>query len=338
MTPRRIVVDPSAPDPAALAPPAAALRAGRLVAFPTETVYGLGAAARDATAVAAVFAAKGRPADNPLIVHVADVDAAAAVVAALPPLARRLATRWWPGPLTLVLDADPALPSVTTGGLATVAVRVPGHPVALALLRAAGVPVAAPSANRSGRPSPTTADHVVADLGGAVDVVVDGGACPVGIESTVVDARGDVPVVLREGAVTREMLDAAGHSAPAGTAANDAASPGTRHRHYAPRCAVALAATGDGPQRAAALAAQGLSIGLIGFAAGPPAVRTLAVVADAADLGRRLYDGLRAAEAAGVDVVVVEACPEEGIGRAVMDRLRRAASASPAGPRELSSD
>lgn len=301
---------------------AAVLRAGGLVAFPTETVYGLGADAWDAEATRRVFDAKGRPADNPLIVHVADHGGLAEVAAAVSPLARRLAARFWPGPLTVVVEAAADLPPVTTAGLATVGVRMPAHPAALALLRAAGVPVAAPSANRSGRPSPTTAAHVLDDLGGQVDVVLDGGQCEVGVESTVVDARGHAPVVLREGAVTREQLGVGA----GGGEADLAASPGTRHRHYAPRCRVEVAPAGLGPARASALAGGGVKVGLVAPGEAGPPVRQLARFADAAELGRLLYRALRAAEDAGVDVVVVEAVDPAGIGRAVMDRVRRAAA------------
>lgn len=300
------------------------LRTGRLVAFPTETVYGLGAAALDAAAVRRIFAAKGRPADNPLIVHVASLRELPALVTDLPPLARELAEAYWPGPLTLVLDASSRVPSVTRGGLPTVAVRIPAHPVALELLRAADVPVAAPSANRSGRPSPTTAQHVVDDLGDDVDAVLDGGPCPVGIESTVVDARGPVPVLLRAGAVTAEELGAV----PADEMALSA-SPGTRHRHYAPRCRVVVAAVGQGGRRAAALARAGERVGLLSSLPPPDGVTHLARVIDADQLGRELYRAFRAAEAAGLDVVVVDAVEEVGLGRAVMDRVRRAAAASP---------
>ena len=320
--PRVRSVDPAAPFSAALDEAAAVLRDGGLVAFPTETVYGLGADARSAAAVERIFSAKRRPGDNPLIVHVDSLEAAEGVAAWVSPLARELAKQWWPGPLTLVLEADPSLPDVTTGGQSTVAVRVPAHPVALALLRQARVPIAAPSANRSGRPSPTTAQHVIDDLGDDVDLVLDGGPCEVGVESTVVDARGDLPIVLREGAVTREQL---GHVA--GAAEEQlAASPGTRYRHYAPTCRVDLVPMGDGPARAAALVADGLRVGLIGTSQAPAPVLTVARVASAADLARRLYSALREAEEAHVDVVVVEAVPETGIGRAVMDRLRRAAT------------
>jgi L-threonylcarbamoyladenylate synthase len=302
---------------------AVVLRAGGLVAFPTETVYGLGSCAWDAEATQRVFDVKGRPADNPLIVHVADHDELATVAATVTPLARRLAARFWPGPLTVVVEAAANLPKVTTAGLATVGVRMPAHPAALALLRAAGVPIAAPSANRSGRPSPTTAAHVLHDLGDEVDVVLDGGPCEVGVESTVVDARGHAPVVLREGAVTREQL---GLSGADNGEADLAVSPGTRHRHYAPRCRVEIAPAGQGPTRATVLARSGAEVGLVAPDEADAPVRQLARFSNAAELGRLLYQALRAAEDTGVDVVVVEAVDTAGIGRAVMDRVRRAAA------------
>jgi L-threonylcarbamoyladenylate synthase len=298
------------------------LRGGGLVAFPTETVYGLGANALDPTAVERVFAAKGRPADNPLIVHVGELRGLEAVAADLAPLARDLAERFWPGPLTLVVAAADAVPRITTSGLSTVAVRMPDHPVALALLRAAAVPVAAPSANRSGRPSPTTAAHVANDLGDAVDLVLDGGPCRLGVESTVVDARGDAPVVLREGAVTREQLG----TAPEPSATQLAASPGTHHRHYAPACRVEVAPAGEAAALAAALAGGGQHVGLVARDPAPAGVLQIARFSDADELGRLLYAALRAAEDADVDTLVVEAVDEEGVGRAVMDRLRRAAA------------
>lgn len=310
-------------DPEGIREAAAVLRGGGLVAFPTETVYGLGSNAWDAEATRRVFDVKGRPADNPLIVHVADHGQLAAVAAIAPPLAQRLAAQFWPGPLTVVVDAVADLPLVTTGGLTTVGVRMPAHPAALALLGMAGVPVAAPSANRSGRPSPTTAAHVLDDLGGQVDVVLDGGPCQIGVESTVVDARGRAPVVLREGAVTREQL---GLGSASNGGADLAASPGTRHRHYAPRCRVEVAPVGQGLARAAALARSGVRVGLVAPGEARPPVRQLARFSNAADLGRLLYRALRAAEEAEVDLVVVEAVEPVGIGRAVMDRVRRAAA------------
>jgi L-threonylcarbamoyladenylate synthase len=312
-------VDPASDD-AVLDRAADVLRSGGLVAFPTETVYGLGAHAFDEDAVERVFAVKGRPGDNPLIVHLADAAQLPMVAAAVTPLATALAARWWPGPLTLVLDAHPALPPQTTAGLRTVAVRVPGHAVARALIERAGVPVAAPSANRSGRPSPTTAAHVVDDLGGEVDIVIDGGPCQIGVESTVVDARGARPVVLREGSVTREDLAIQREVG----AADLAASPGTRHRHYTPTCGVRIAPAGQGAEVAAAEAALGRRVGLVGSTPSPPGVLEIIRATDPEALAANLYDALRTAEGV-VDVLVVEAVPEVGIGRAVMDRLRRSA-------------
>ncbi len=240
------------------------------------------------------------------------------------PLARRLAARYWPGPLTLVLQAAPSVPAVTRGGLENVGVRVPDHPVALRLPRAAGVPVAAPSANRSGRPSPTTAQHVRADLGDAVDLIVDGGSCDLGIESTVVDARGAVPIVLREGMVTRELLGVSSASTPQAHAL--AASPGTRYRRYTPACRVQIAPPGQAAATARRLAQAGEHVGLVGTEPAPPGVTQIARIAGAAALATHLYGSLRAAETAGVDVLVIEAVPERGVGRAAMDRLRRAAT------------
>lgn len=313
-----------APDDEGLATAADALRSGRLVAIPTETVYGLGAHAFDADAVRRVFTVKGRPADNPTIVHLAGADELLRVVARTTPLGRELATRFWPGPLTLVLDAHPDLPRVTTGGLATVAVRVPDHPVAAELLRVAGMPVAAPSANRSGRPSPTSAQHVLAELGADVDLVVDGGVCQLGLESTVVDARGDRAVVLREGSVTRELLGDL--LEPGGRPADGRSSPGTRYRHYAPNCRLELLAPGTAPARASRLAEAGERVGYVGTAPAPAGTVGTLTFSDAAELARHLYAALRAAEDGRLDVLVVETVEEQGIGRAVMDRLRRAAA------------
>ncbi len=302
-----------------LAEPAAALARGELVAFPTETVYGLGADARSAAAVEAVFAAKGRPSDNPLIVHIADT-ADLPGVAEVTPLASDLAARFWPGPLTLVLQARPGLPGITTAGLDTVAVRVPAPIVARTLVDLAGTPVAAPSANTSGRPSPTTAAHVDEDLGDKVAWIIDGGPCRIGIESTVVDARGEVPVVLREGAVTREML---GQSA---SEDGSVRAPGTRHRHYQPRAAVLLAPPGRGLDVAAAAVRTHDRVGLVApvAGAGPDGVVVLARPADGEALANVLYAALRQADALGLPAVVVEGVADVGVGRAVMDRLRRA--------------
>mgnify|MGYP002780695115 CR=1 FL=1 len=240
----QLTIDADAIAPAALARAAERLRAGGLVAFPTETVYGLGAHAMDAAAVARIYATKGRPAHNPVIVHVADEAAARAITAGWPPIAAQLAARWWPGPLTLVLPRADGVPDIVTAGLAKVGVRVPAHPVALALLRAAALPIAAPSANRSDAVSPTTAAHVRESLGDAADVLLlDGGPCTVGIESTVLDVSGDVPVLLRPGGIARTAIERELGIAVrlAGEAARDDAprtSPGQLAKHYAPRARV----------------------------------------------------------------------------------------------------
>lgn len=325
-------------DDADLARAVQLLRDGGLVAIPTETVYGLAVRADDAEAVARLFAAKGRPADNPLIVHVADVDDVLLVARELPPLARTLLERLAPGPITVVLPARDDLPRGVTGGLDTVAVRIPDHPVARELLRRTGLPLAAPSANRSGRPSPTRAEHVVADLDGSIDAIVDGGATRVGLESTVVDARGTTWRVLREGGVDREDIAAALEGTsfteedPDGDA--EGRSPGTRHRHYAPSLPVHLARSGEGAALAAQLAADGgVDVGLVTLAASrpedtPPGVRVLAAPVDATGIAAALFTLLRDAEEQRVGALVVESVAAVGIGRAVMDRVRRAVEAS----------
>ena len=330
-------------SPADLGRAAALLRAGGLVAIPTETVYGLAVRADDPDAVARLFVAKGRPADNPLIVHVASVDDVVAVAREVTPLARELLARFAPGPLTVVLTARDDLPRAVTGGLDTVAVRVPDHAVALEVLRRSGIALAAPSANRSSRPSPTSAEHVLADLDGLIDAVVDGGATRVGLESTVVDARGPSWRLLREGGVTREALtDAFGPEdageGPAGMGVDtEVRSPGSRHRHYAPGLPVHLAHPGSGAALAEALAeslaggAVGPTVGLVTVGAESPAspgVVVLAAVRDADGLATELFALLRRAEEARLAAVVIETVDEAGIGRAVMDRLRRAAEAS----------
>ena len=298
---------------------AAVLRQGGLCAIPTETVYGLAARAADADAVARVFDAKGRPADNPLIVHLADasdVDAVAHVTA----VGRRVLDAFAPGPLTVVLPARPGLPPAVTAGLGTVAVRVPSAPLALAVLRGTG-PLVAPSANRSGRPSPTTWQAVADDLDGRVDAILQGPPTTVGLESTVVDATGDVPLVLRPGAVTLDALRALFPDARAVGADADAArrSPGTRHRHYAPRARVRLVESGHSlePTDDAAY---------VGLHEPPPGYAQATVCADVADYAHRLFDAFRRADAAGLARIDAETVPEAGLGVALMDRLRRASA------------
>ncbi len=311
-------------DADGLAAAVAALDAGRLIGLPTETVYGLAGDALSTEVVAAIFAAKSRPVDNPLIVHVAAPEELARLTPEVTPLARRLAATHWPGPLTLVVTAAVSVPAITRAGLSTVAVRVPAHPVATAVLERCRSPLAAPSANRSGRPSPTTAEHVLGEFGREVALVLDGGPCVIGVESTVVDARGTRPVILREGAVTREHLGVTAD----GSDAEPHRSPGTRYRHYAPRCRLALL-PGDGIEAALARAgAQERDLGVIVYRdhehAVPDEVTVVATFTDAADLARQLYAAFRAAEEAGVERLLVETVDEEGVGRAVMDRLRRA--------------
>ena len=333
-------IDASKPDPTLIREAADVLAAGGLVAFPTETVYGLGADALNAGAVDRVFEAKGRPADNPTIVHVSDPSALDDIVTVVSPTARMLITRLWPGPLTLVLPSAPSVPAVTRGGLPTVAVRMPSHPVALALIEAAARPVAAPSANRSGRPSPTTAQHVLADLGGAVDIILDAGPTPLGVESTVLDLTGGMPVLLRPGAVALETLESLlGHVAvaPPGVGSLLARSPGMRYRHYAPQAKVVLVEAPADPIAVALAAAvhrlwdRGLRVGVmvtVDAAADVPAgavVRVMGSRSEPAAIATNLFAQLRELDDAGLDAIVVEGIEERGLGRAVMDRLRRAA-------------
>lgn len=297
---------------------AAVLRRGGTVAFPTETVYGLGASALDAEAVAAVFRAKGRPADNPLIVHFGDAEAVG-TVADVTPLGARLLLAFAPGPLSLVLPSRGVLPEAVTAGLDTVAVRVPAHPTARALLQAVGLPVVAPSANRSGRPSPTTWEAALSDLDGLADAVLQGPPTDVGLESTVVDATGRTAVVLRPGAVSLEAIEAVAPGAsllpPLGADA-PARSPGLRHRHYAPTARVRLVErlTEADPGAAA-----------IGLAAPPAGYGLVEVVPDVETYARRLFAFFREADAAGLRRIDAQTVPEAGLGRALMDRLRRAA-------------
>jgi L-threonylcarbamoyladenylate synthase len=305
----------------AIAKAAALLKEGKLVAFPTETVYGLGGDASNGRAVAAIFAAKGRPRFNPLIVHLPDAGKVEAH-AEMTPLARLLADAFWPGPLTLVLQRrrNSSLSDLVSGGLDSVAVRVPDHPIAQALLRAADRPLAAPSANRSGRLSPTRAEHVRADFGDEVALILDGGPTAHGLESTVIDARGDKPVMLRPGAVTADTIEAV-LGAPlrrASASTNRPNSPGQLASHYAPRARLRLnaahAETGE------ALLAFGPDV--------PEAPRTinLSPSGDLIEAAANLFAALRALDAAGVDTIAVMPVPERGLGEAINDRLRRAAA------------
>jgi L-threonylcarbamoyladenylate synthase len=306
---------PATPD--AVAEAAALIRQGRLVAFPTETVYGLGADATNDNAVAAVFAAKDRPRFNPLIVHFAET-AAAAEAGDFDGRATDLARAFWPGALTLVLPrrAGCAVSLLVSAGLDTLAVRVPSHPVARSLLRAAGCPVAAPSANRAGRLSPTTAAHVAESLGGTCAAIVDGGPCPVGIESTVVDLSGGSAAVLRPGGVPVEDIEAVvGPLAAAEAAGKRPKSPGMLERHYAPGLPLRLNAVEARPGEA-----------LLGFGPGAAgAALNLSPGGDVEEAAANLFAMIRALDRPRFQAIAVMPIPEEGLGRAINDRLRRAA-------------
>ncbi|WP_235190796.1 L-threonylcarbamoyladenylate synthase [Amycolatopsis rifamycinica] len=308
---------------------AGVLRAGGLVAVPTETVYGLGANVEDPAAVARVFQVKGRPPTHPLIVHLGSAEQLGDWVADVPETALVLAGHFWPGPLTLVLRRGRRVPLEATGGLETVAVRVPAHPVALELLSAFGGGVAAPSANRFGSVSPTTADHVRAELGDAVDFVLDGGPCDVGVESTIVDATGEVPGILRPGGVTPEELEAVlGRPVGAGVT-NHIRVPGQHPSHYAPRARVVLVEPAEIATTAQAAQERGHQVGVLL----PPScadvpVKAHAVVAvppSMAGYARGLYGFLRELDRLGCDLIVASLPAEEGLGLAIANRLRRAA-------------
>ncbi|MFQ3622695.1 MAG: L-threonylcarbamoyladenylate synthase [Acetobacteraceae bacterium] len=318
-----------APDPAGIEEAARLLRAGRLVAFPTETVYGLGADATDDRAVARVFAAKGRPHFNPLIVHVPDAEAAFALARA-DGRARALAAALWPGPLTLVLPVAARCPValLARAGLETIAVRVPAHPLAQALLRAAARPIAAPSANRSGQVSPTAAAHVLEELGGRIEAVLDGGDCPVGIESSVLDLTGGRAVLLRPGGATREAIEAViGPVAlPLAPAAAEASrtlrSPGLLVSHYAPDLPLRLEAQSAGPDEA-----------LLAFGPEAPGAAlsvNLSPAGDLAEAAARLFGALRHLDREGrrrgLARIAARPVPRQGLGLAINDRLSRAAA------------
>ncbi len=305
-----------------LAAAVAVLAAGGLVAFPTETVYGLGADATNTAAVREVFAAKGRPLDHPLIVHLGDASGLDAIVREPSAAARTLAARHWPGPLTLILERRPdAVVDAVTGGRSTVGVRVPAHPVATGLLSAFGRPVAAPSANPFGRVSPTSAAEVREELGGACDLVLDGGPSAVGIESTIVDCTGPEPEILRVGGVTEAEL-ATSLGTTVARRERPTGAPGTLDAHYAPRVPLQVCDAADLP---AVMAAAGSDVGLIGPAElvdGRDGV--LGAAESDEHYARELYRWLRAGEARGVDRIVAILPDDAGLGAAVRDRLVRA--------------
>ena len=308
---------------------AAILRGGGVVAFPTETVYGLGADAANVDAVRRVFTIKGRPADHPLIVHLAATDALDDWACAIPAAARELARTYWPGPLTLVLPRRAHVPDAVTGGQDSVALRVPAHPVALQLIAAAGALVA-PSANRFGRVSPTTAAHVRDELGDAVDLVVDGGPCTVGVESTIVSLLGTKPVLLRPGVITPAQIEAV-LGEPLARGGDGVRVPGALPAHYAPAPPLELVGRKQLDVRVAHFAERGARLAVLGVGEPPSAlpsgVRWVPMPGDADAYARTLYATLRAADAAGHDVLLVEMPPDRPTWMAVRDRLGRAARA-----------
>ncbi len=297
------------------------LRAGGIVAFPTETVYGLGAAINRPRVIRRLFLAKGRPGDNPLIVHIAERRQLAGLAGDIPPVARRLMDAFWPGPLTLVLRRARAVPRAVTAGLDTVGIRLPAHPGARAFLAAARVPVAAPSANRSGRPSPTSWEAVLEDLSGRADAILKGARCDVGLESTVVDCTGRTPVVLRAGATTLRQLRTVAPGTRRARKSDGLAgrSPGTRHRHYAPDARVSV---GDPPAGAGARAAW------IGIGRVPPGVSYVRPCRTVAAYARELFAFFRDCERRGIGRIHCRPVAARGLGLALMDRLRRAAAAT----------
>ncbi len=318
------------------------IKEGGLVAFPTETVYGLGGDALNPESARKIYAAKGRPSDNPLIVHIADIEALPAIVDNIPEAAKRLADIFWPGPLTMIFEKSKRVPYETTGGLDTVAVRMPAHKVALAFIRAAGGYVAAPSANRSGRPSPTLAKYVAEDMDGRIEMIIDGGDVDIGLESTIVDMTVPEPMILRPGYVTKEMLqevlqtvseDATLLREDSGQAPK---APGMKYRHYAPKGELTVV-TGQADKviayinmQAQRLAAEGKKVGVIGTDA-TVAKYCAKVVKSAGDrecqstIAKELYKILREFDDEGVEVIYSEAFHTAGIGQAIMNRLLKAA-------------
>lgn len=323
------------------------IRNGGLAAFPTETVYGLGGNAFDPEAASKIYAAKGRPSDNPLIVHIADMDGLDGIVECVPDTAKKLAAAFWPGPMTLVMKKKPSVPDRTTGGLKTVAVRMPADEVARALIRVSGVPIAAPSANRSGRPSTTKAQHCIEDLDGRIDMIIDGGSVEIGLESTIVDLTGEVPMLLRPGAVTLEMLKSVlGRvdidPAIIGPMSEDVRpkAPGMKYKHYAPKAELTIVMGAPEKVRdrinelTAADIAAGKKVGVIATVESRNAYHDQTVLKimgmrnDESTVAHNLFAILREFDDTGVDVIYSEGFEDSGIGRAIMNRLRKAAGYS----------
>jgi L-threonylcarbamoyladenylate synthase len=338
-------VDSEKPEAKTIQKAATIIKAGGLVAFPTETVYGLGANAFDAKAVLALFAAKKRPLDNPPIVHVAETRDVYKLAEGISTKAEKLMNQFWPGPLTLVFDRYPALPDVTTAGLETVAVRMPKHKVALALIKESATPIAAPSANLAGKPSPTTAKHVFDDLNGRIDVILDSGPTNIGVESTVLDTSVEPPTLLRPGGTSLEALqNAIGEiklhpfiTAETELPTEKARSPGMRHRHYAPKAQVILvqgvvpAVMGKIKELTTACWMQNKRVGVLAtdetaWAYEADIVKSLGSRRNIDAMASNLFRLLREFDEENVDIVIAESVPPEGLGLAVMNRLRKASA------------
>ncbi len=329
-------------DEAQMAQAGEIIRTGGLVAFPTETVYGLGGNALDPDASRKIYAAKGRPSDNPLIVHIADFEAIRKIVTDVPEQAEKLAKAFWPGPLTMILNKSSAVPLATTGGLNTVAIRMPDNPVALALIRAGGGYIAAPSANTSGRPSPTKASHVMDDLSGKIDCVIDGGPVGIGVESTIVDLTEEEPVILRPGYINQHMLEAVLGTVhmDKGLIINDPGvhpkAPGMKYRHYAPKASLTIV-RGDAArvetkinELVAADRAKGLRVGIIATRESRAdyhqgIIRVVGTRAEEITISQHLFAILREFDDIGVDRIYSEAFDSEELGTAIMNRLVKAA-------------
>ncbi len=321
---------------------AEAVRCGELVAFPTETVYGLGANALDGEAVRSIFKAKGRPNDNPLIVHISDISMLEVLVAEIKPDVQKLISEFWPGPLTLVFHKAPYVPDETTAGLDTVAVRMPDHPVALELIKRSGVPIAAPSANRSGRPSPTLAEHVAEDLDGRIAFIIDGGACRVGVESTVLDVTSDPPLILRPGGVTFEMIKQVigrvqiDKSFIENRMEEKPKSPGMKYVHYAPKGEVIVVSGREEDviqwvrQNDQKDEKDGIHSVIIAASEHIPmynSKRSMSYgsLANPEDIAANIFRVFRECDRIGAEKIYVESVPREGIGYAIMDRVEKAA-------------
>ena len=309
------------------------LRRGGLVAFPTETVYGLGARVFDPKAISKIFDVKGRAPDNPLIVHVADLNQLALIVNEVPPVAEKLIKAFWPGPLTLILSRAANVPQEVSAGLPTLAVRMPNHHLALELLRCLSEPIAAPSANRSGRPSPTKAEHVLWDLGDVVDMVLDGGLCSVGLESTILDLTEETPKILRHGEVTAEDLEHFIGKVFSFHASREALvkSPGQKHRHYAPNIRVILVLGSELRHACERWKRAGKKIGVFSkedFGIQKDLLFYRQCEGNESIYAQNLFSAFRDAEAEGIEVLLVEKVDKKGLGLAIMDRLERAAEGS----------